>query len=264
MGIPKKIHYCWFGKGPMSPVILDCLETWKKWLPDFKLILWNEENSDLSHPFVQYAYARKKWAYVSDYVRLDVLYAQGGIYLDTDMFLTKNLEPLLKHKAFFGAEDAQLISCGILAAEAAHPVIGETLKYYSAHPLTDRYFRFAIPRVLTRAVEKIYPTLELDFVKTQNLDGLTIYPPAYFYPFPYVKDRPFDKKFMRFATPETYAIHLWEGSWVSYSEFQYLRRREYGSGLQMIFKNFGKQTFTFKYIRKIVSAVKSSIFVSHD
>ena len=264
MAIPKKIHYCWFGNNPMSDVIQDCIKTWKKWLPDFELILWNEENSDLNHPFAKYAYEHKKWAYVSDYVRLEVLYKQGGIYLDTDMFLTKSLLPLLEHRAFFGAEDAQLISCGILGAEAGHPVIAETLKYYSAHPLTDRYFRFAIPRVLTQAVQKVYPSLALDFVKTQRLEALTIYAPEFFYPLPYVKDRPFDKNFIRLATPQTYAIHLWEGSWVSYSEFQHFRRREYGSGLKMIFNNFGKQTFTFKYIRKIASAIKSSIFVSHD
>jgi len=264
MAIPKKIHYCWFGNGQMSAVIQDCIKTWEKWLPDFELILWNEENSDLSHPFVQYAYENKKWAYVSDYVRLDVLYKHGGIYLDTDMFVTKSLNPLLEHKAFFGAEDPLLISCGILGAEPGHAVIAETLKYYSEHPLTDRYFRFAIPRVLTRAVETVYPSLENDFGNNQDLNGLTIYAPEYFYPLPYVKDRPFDKNFLRYATPKTYAIHLWEGSWVSYSEFQHIRRREYGSGLQLIFKNLGKQTFTFRYIRKIASAIKSSIFVSHD
>ena len=105
MSIPKIIHYCWFGGGPISPESRKCIESWKKYCPDYKIIEWNEQNFEISqNRYAQQAYEAKKYAFVSDYVRLAVLYEYGGIYLDTDVELVRPLDELLEHKGFIGME----------------------------------------------------------------------------------------------------------------------------------------------------------------
>ncbi len=90
--IPKMIHYCWFGGKPLPKDVLDCIKTWKKYCPDYEIKRWDESNFDVnSHPFMKAAYEAKAWAFVSDYARLKVVYDNGGIYLDTDVELLKNL-----------------------------------------------------------------------------------------------------------------------------------------------------------------------------
>lgn len=90
MSIPKIIHYCWFGGGAISPENRKCMESWKKYCPDYKIIEWNEQNFEISqNRYAQQAYEAKKYAFVSDYVRLAVLYEYGGIYLDTDVELVR-------------------------------------------------------------------------------------------------------------------------------------------------------------------------------
>ena len=97
MSIPKIIHYCWFGGGPISAESQKCMESWKKYCPDYKIIEWNEQNFDISqNRYAQQAYEAKKYAFVSDYVRLAVLYEYGGIYLDTDVELVRPLDELLE------------------------------------------------------------------------------------------------------------------------------------------------------------------------
>ena len=99
MSIPKIIHYCWFGGGAISPENRKCMESWKKYCPDYKIIEWNDQNFDIStNRYAQQAYEAKKYAFVSDYVRLAVLYEYGGIYLDTDVELVRPLDELLERK----------------------------------------------------------------------------------------------------------------------------------------------------------------------
>ena len=96
--IPKKIHYVWVGHNPKSPLIKECLTTWKKKLPDYEIIEWNESNFDMhENRYLEEAYQAKKWAFVSDYIRARAIYEQGGIYLDTDVRVLKKLDPLLKN-----------------------------------------------------------------------------------------------------------------------------------------------------------------------
>ncbi|MBR0278262.1 MAG: hypothetical protein IJQ50_07375 [Clostridia bacterium] len=106
MGIPKKIHYCWFGEEKHSKKIKKCIKSWKKHCPDYEIIEWNEKNFDI-HCFkwVEQAYNNKKWAFVSDYVRLFVLYNYVGIYLDTDVEIIKPLDKFLKHNLFSEMEN---------------------------------------------------------------------------------------------------------------------------------------------------------------
>ena len=111
--IPKKFHYFWFGNGEKPDSVLKCIESWKKYCPDFEIIEWNENNYDIhKHPFMEKAYQEKKWAFVSDYARLDVLYEHGGIYLDTDVEILKDFSPLCVNQAYIGFERPDLVNDG--------------------------------------------------------------------------------------------------------------------------------------------------------
>lgn len=103
--IPKVIHYCWFGGKPIPNDVKKCINSWKKKCPDYEIKCWNESNFDVNaHPFTKAAYEAKAWAFVSDYARLKVVYDHGGIYLDTDVELLKNLDFLLKYDFYIGIE----------------------------------------------------------------------------------------------------------------------------------------------------------------
>lgn len=136
--IPKKIHYVWVGHNPKSKMIKKCIETWKKKLPDFEIIEWNEDNFDMhENIYIEQAYAAKKWAFVSDYIRARVIYEYGGIYLDTDVRVIDDLTPLLNNSMFIGFENNRYLSAAIFGAESGHPVMKDILSYYH-----DRNFLF--------------------------------------------------------------------------------------------------------------------------
>lgn len=131
--IPKIIHYCWFGKNPKPEIVKKCIESWKKYCPDWEIKEWNESNFDISvHPYIKEAYERKKWAYVSDVVRLLVVYEYGGVYLDTDVELCYPLErKIMGAGAFFVFESNRFINTGMgFGAEKGHLVIKKMIEYY--------------------------------------------------------------------------------------------------------------------------------------
>ena len=115
MSIPKKIHYCWFGGAPLPRSVKKCIASWKKFCPDYEIVRWDEHNFDLSENlYAKQAYQAKKWAFVSDYYRLKVVYEQGGIYLDTDVELLKSLDELTqKYDGFVGYEAEDTVATGL-------------------------------------------------------------------------------------------------------------------------------------------------------
>ena len=103
--IPKIIHYCWFGGNPLPELAIKCIESWKKYLPDYEIKEWNESNFDINCcAYVREAYEAKKWAFVSDYARFWILYQHGGLYFDTDVELIKSIDDLIVKGAFMGCE----------------------------------------------------------------------------------------------------------------------------------------------------------------
>ena len=135
--IPKKIHYCWFGRNPKPALAQKCIRSWKKYCPDYEIIEWNEDNYDLSAAplYVRQAYEAKKWAFVTDYVRLQVVYEQGGIYLDTDVELRKPLDPLLVNRAYYGFEDGMYVNTGVgFGSERGHYILQEMMEDYREIP----------------------------------------------------------------------------------------------------------------------------------
>src|SRR5699024_3298849 len=112
--IPRTIHYCWFGGKPLPAKVESNIASWKRYCPDYKIIQWNESNYEVHiNDYVSQAYGQKKYAFVSDYVRLDVINEYGGIYLDTDVELIKPLDDLIQYKSFFGLEDVGRVNTGL-------------------------------------------------------------------------------------------------------------------------------------------------------
>lgn len=122
--IPKVIHYCWFGEAKMSPLHQRCLDSWKKYCPDYELRLWNEKNSDLDNAYCREALIQKKWAFISDWVRFDVLSKHGGFYLDTDLELIKPLDELVPYSGcVIARESSEFLGTAFLACGPGDPVM---------------------------------------------------------------------------------------------------------------------------------------------
>lgn len=129
--IPKKIHYVWVGNQEKPKEVQRCIKTWKKKFKDFEIIEWNENSFDInSNLYTKSAYEAKKWAFVSDYIRLYALDKMGGIYLDTDVIAVDNIEPILNDRAFIGFENDKYVSAAIMGSEKGHPFIRKMMEYY--------------------------------------------------------------------------------------------------------------------------------------
>lgn len=131
--IPRIIHYCWFGRGPMPELALKCIESWHKFMPDYEYRLWNEDSFEVtSVPYVKEAYEARKFAFVTDYVRLYALYTEGGIYMDTDVEVLKPYDDLLELSGFTGYEGSKYLPpvTGTMASEPGNAWVKEQLDSY--------------------------------------------------------------------------------------------------------------------------------------
>ncbi|MBO5417835.1 MAG: hypothetical protein J6A50_04420 [Clostridia bacterium] len=139
--IPKKIHYCWFGHNEKPEIILKCIESWKKFCPDYEIIEWNEDNIDVHCcPYSSRAYKEKRWGYVPDPLRFKIIYENGGVYLDTDAELIAPIDEYLQHKAFFGYATATEIGSGLgFGGEQGNPFIKTMMDHYFNLPENCRF-----------------------------------------------------------------------------------------------------------------------------
>lgn len=211
--IPKKIHYCWFGENSLPDLAKKCIESWKKYCPDYEIIEWNESNYDVrKNLYMEEAYEAEKWAFVSDYARLDIIYNYGGIYLDTDVELLKKLDDLLNYPVFLATEKIGLVATGLIfGAEPKNESILMMLnEYKDAHfKIEDKvYDLLPCPKRNTK------PFLKIGLKKTkeiQNLGKVIIFPPEYFCPM--------DNETKEVnITLNTYSIHHYGASWISQNE----------------------------------------------
>lgn len=228
MSIPKIIHYCWFGGGPINPENRKCMESWKKYCPDYKIIEWNEQNFDIStNCYAQQAYEAKRYAFVSDYVRLAVLYRYGGIYLDTDVELVRPLDELLEHKGFIGMEHSApspygrtlLVNTGSgVGAEPGCEMIGKMLAAYRNAAFIQETGEPDL-RTCTQRDTPLFTKAGLQQKdEQQELDGFLVLPTDCFSPFDYVTER-------MHRTPHTFGIHYYSGSWQSGNKVNRWRKR---------------------------------------
>jgi mannosyltransferase OCH1-like enzyme len=258
MSIPKKIHYCWFGKQPYPEKVKKCISSWKVHLGDYELVRWDESNSPMELPFVKKAYKKELWAFVSDYVRLKVLYEQGGIYLDTDMYAAKSIDDLLDTDCFFGSESETIISCGIIGVTKEHPLIGETLKLYDNLIIPGHYEleKISIPQLITRTFALRY-NYKGDFKNEVKFEDIIIYPQNYFYSFP--NDMHANQDFKMYIDESTYMLHLWAKSWKEVSEFTLIKRKQYFKAFKKMMQMIIKHKITsISYYKRIYRFYKQS------
>ncbi len=220
MSIPKVIHYCWFGGNPLPKSAEKCIRSWKKHCPDYEIKQWNESNFDVNcNPYCKFCFENKKWAFLTDYIRLKVVYDNGGVYLDTDVELLKPLDNLIKNGAYMGLQNETEVATGLgFAAPKEHPFIGKNMRYYEE--LTDFSELRSCPIITT---ELLIPYgLKENDDSIQKVAAMSIYPPQYLCP----KN---ERTGLSEKTKNTYSIHHFDASWFekSWKEGQKKRwRRE--------------------------------------
>ncbi len=208
--IPKIIHYCWFSNDPLPELVQKCIASWRKYLPDYRIMLWDTSAFDMeSHPFVSEAFAAKKYAFAADYVRLYALYHHGGIYLDSDVEVKRSMDKLLSLKAFTGFEDDVHIQMAVLGSEKGGVWVRSMLDYYDGRHFVLPDGSYDVKTNVKIATELMAGRGFVPGNRYQVLDdgNIHIFPRDYFCP----KD--FASGEMR-ITRRTYAIHHFTGSWL--------------------------------------------------
>lgn len=213
--IPKKIHYCWFGKKELPEFLQKCMDSWKRLCSDYEMICWNEDNYDVSRiPYMKEAFERGKYGFVTDVVRLDILYRYGGIYIDTDVTLLKNLDELLYQEAFLGVEKwGNINTGGCCGAVKHHPMIKKMLDYRSKfHFLRED----GSLNIETNGWYETMPFLKAGMRidnTMQRIKDVTIYPSGVFHPYDYMSCTSCVEEY-------TYAIHHFYGGWMEESDLE--------------------------------------------
>lgn len=224
--IPKVIHYCWFGSNSLPPLAVKCIESWKKYFPDYEIKEWNEENFDVNIiPYTEEAYKAKKYAFVSDYARFWILYHYGGLYFDTDVEVIKPMDAIIARGPFMGCEkDADNKGA---TANAAVPGLGlsvnpglglgvnpglglysELLQLYSTLHFVKLDGNFNLNTVVEYTTKLLYKHGLRNTNEIQECAGIWIYPQEYFCPISV------DDGKLR-ITSNTVSIHHYAQSWQS-------------------------------------------------
>lgn len=210
--IPKIIHYCWFGRSPLPDFARKCISSWKKHCPTYEIIQWDEDNFDFSTAprYVRQACEAKKWAYVTDWVRLKVIYDHGGVYLDTDVQLIKGLDTLLKYNTYFGFENGIHIATGLgFGSIKGAPILKEIMEDYNDIPFILPDGSFDSKTCPVRNTEILLRHgLSQDNSKQILQNNILILPSDYLCPINYQSGKM--KK-----TAETISIHWFSASWMT-------------------------------------------------
>ena len=216
--IPKIIHYCWFGRGEKPEQAKKCIDSWKRFLPDYRIKEWNEDNFDInSNQYVREAYESRKFAFVTDYVRLYAIYSEGGIYMDTDVEVLKTFDSFLHHNAFSGFETDGNVPTGMMAAEKGSIWAKELLDEYKNRKFIQEDGSFDMTTNTTVITNYMLRKGLILNNQYQDFPGLcTMYPADFFCP----KDHRTGK--IR-CTKNTVCIHHFAGSWLNHSFWADLR-----------------------------------------
>lgn len=209
MLIPKKIHYCWFGGNPIPDKYKKWMESWNKYCPDYDIIEWNESNYDYTkNKYMYQAYKMKKWGFVPDYARFDIIYQYGGIYLDTDVELVSNLDDMLYQNAFAGFESNNYVAFGLgFGAQKGNRIIKELMNDYDNREFikSDGMLDMtASPVIQTEILKKKGLICNGEY---QTLDDITIFPEKML-----CGKSPSTRRVR--LKPYTKSIHHYDGSWL--------------------------------------------------
>lgn len=225
--IPKKIHYCWFGRNPLPKSAVKCIQSWKKYFPDYEIIQWNEDNYDVNKiKYIREAYKAKKYAFVSDYARFDILYHEGGVYFDTDVEVIKSFDDILEKGPFMGCEidgsfslEDEMINNAINLGGTVNPGLGiavnpglglyeEILNYYASQNFLNEDGTINQETVVTKTTKILREQGMKNVKEIQKIGGITIYPKEYFNPMN-------NNTGVIDITENTHSIHWYSMSWIS-------------------------------------------------
>ncbi|MBP3505373.1 MAG: hypothetical protein J6K43_03115 [Lachnospiraceae bacterium] len=217
--IPKRIHYCWFSGNPMPDYLKKCIDSWYRFCPDYEIIRWDESNYDVEkNPYMKQAYETKKWGFVPDVARLDILYEHGGIYLDTDVELVKSLDDLLYQYAFAGVEKWGNINMGgCSGAIPKHPIIKKMLDFR----INEQFIMD--DGSLNQTTCGYYETKPLMMIgmkpsnTIQYIEDMTIYSSDFFQPYDYMSGE-------THMTDNTFSIHHFDGGWLDVESVEERKR----------------------------------------
>lgn len=204
--IPKKIHYCWFGRGPKPKLAQKCIASWKKYCPDYEIIEWNEDNFDVNmNGYTRMCLAEKKYAFLSDYARLVVVAEHGGFYFDTDVELIRSPDKLRAHDAFFGFETPEFVASGLGFGSIAHGIAIEAMLHEYESFLDGNHGVVVCPKLNTQALKRLGLCQDGSL---QEFSNSVIYPPDWFNPYESATGR-------LNCTENTVSIHWYSASWMS-------------------------------------------------
>lgn len=242
MSIPKVIYYCWFGKGSMPSIAEKCIESWRKYCPQYKIVCINEDNFDITqNKYAKQAYEAGKWAFVSDYARLKVLYEQGGVYFDTDVELIKPIDKLIEENGYMGFDDNGVVSTGLgFACEKGNEVVGALLADYDDIPFILPDGSYDLTPCPDRNT-KVLLNLGMDINnKNQIFMGIRMLPEDFLCPMKYYTGK---KK----ITKNTYSIHHFSASWISATAKRTIFVKRI-IGVKLYDKLYGKFLHKFKWL----------------
>lgn len=232
--IPKVINYCWFSRSQMPDYLEKCIESWKKYCPDYKIVRWDEDNYDVEkNLYMRQAYEAEKWGFVPDIARLDILYNHGGLYIDTDVELIKKLDDLLVLDAFAGVEKWGNINMGgCSGAIPYHPMIKKMLDYR----INESFLmEDGSMNLTTCGYYETMPLIHKGFKPNntvQTIDGMTIFSSDYFHPYDYMSGE-------TCITENTYSIHHFNGGWLDKNNIRdrIKTKEEYDYIIKVLYKN---------------------------
>lgn len=207
--IPKIIHYCWFGGNPLPEIAVKCINSWKKYFPDYEIKEWNEKNFDLNCcEYVKEAYHAKKWAFVSDYARFWILYNYGGLYFDTDVEVIRDMSDIVANGAFMGCEVADKCAPGLgLGVNPGLDLYKELLENYQQSHFLNSDGSNNYETVVDRTTNILKKHGFKESNKIQKIADIMLYPPEYFCPMDYATGK-------LNVTENSRSIHWYDASWL--------------------------------------------------
>ena len=235
--IPKIIHYCWFGRNPLPESAKKCIDSWRKFLPDYEIKEWNEDNFDVNIiPYTQQAYEAKKYAFVSDYARFWILYHHGGVYFDTDVEVIRPMDDIIEKGPFMGREAGAFVKniCNANAigeesekALGVNPGLGlgvnpglglykEFLDLYNGLNFINTDGTLNTKTIVCYTTEILLKHgLDGNNNTPQEVAGVWVYPPDVFCPMDHTQANKLK------ITDRTVSIHLYDCSWIDHNTLGY-------------------------------------------
>lgn len=220
--IPKIIHYCWFGRNPLPDSALKCIASWRKYLPDYEIKEWNEDNFDVNIiPYTQQAYEAKKYAFVSDYARFWILYHYGGLYFDTDVEVIRPMDEIVKRGPFMGIEKKAflngkpMVNPGLgMGSEVGNPVYAQMLSDYAGKLFLMSDGSLNTATIVEYTTKVLYNLGMKAIPEMQEVKGIWIYPEDVFCPMDSTTG-------IVTTTIRTVSIHHYDCSWIDHSSWRF-------------------------------------------